>query len=87
MRQQIRDVVDGRTDYSHFGITCSCWGVRGVLGSLNGGTRTILAPYANGTLAREVQGNMQLRQMMKITRHLNRRGKLWSIENPRTSRL
>ena len=77
-------MVDGCVDYAHFGITCSSWGV---LSSLNGGTRTVLAPYGNGTLAREIRGNWQLQQMMKIIRHLNRRGKFWSIENPRTSRL
>jgi hypothetical protein len=84
VRREVNDIENEKVDYSHFGITCSSWGI---LNNLNGGTRSIATPYGDGTVPREVRGNHQLKQMMRLVRALDGKKRFWSIENPRTSRL
>ena len=49
----------GFTQYCHFGIVCSSWGI--INRTWNGGTRTPENSYGDNSLARERLGNVQLR--------------------------
>ena len=52
---------------------------------MNGGTRRLLTPYGDGSLAREVEANEELRQVVELC-HLAAKSRVYfSIENPSNS--
>ncbi len=79
---EIAAAANREYQYSHFGITCSSWST---INKINGGTRTYAQPLGNGTLPREIKGNLQLAQMMKLVFFYLACGISFSIENPRSS--
>ena len=52
---------------------------------MSSGTRTSDEPLGNGTLDRELKGNVEFAVMMKIVSKIMSEGKYWSIGNPFTS--
>ena len=78
--EQIRAVRAGELLYCHFGIVCSSWGIINRI--WNGGTRTAASPFGDGSLAREVLGHLQLKQMMKLIHVLIELDIPFTVENP-----
>ena len=83
--EQIRAVRAGELLYCHFGIVCSSWGIINRI--WNGGTRTAASPFGDGSLAREVLGNLQLKQTMKPIHVLIELDIPFTVENPMQSLL
>ena len=66
----------------HFGLPCSSFSL---IQHSNGGTRRIHCPQGDGTLAREVEGNLLLARTLCLISILERHGNFWTLENPLTS--
>ena len=67
----------------HFGVPCESFSLLNV--NLNGGSRTAAMPEGNGSLPREVKGNMILNRVLGLVKIINSAGSKWSIENPHSS--
>ena len=80
----LRDIVRGLIVFIHFGLPCKSWGHAN---TLNGETRALVAPQGNGSLKRELLGNVQLEYCVDIIRKLIEYGGHFTIENPATSYL
>ena len=72
-----------RGEHWHYGTPCGSFALINV--NLNKGTRTRLRPEGNGSLPREVQGNLFLERSLILIRLLEAGGNTWTLENPRTS--
>jgi hypothetical protein len=67
----------------HFGLPCKSFSRLNV--NFNDGTRTRVNPWGDGSLAREVLGNLLLRLTLRLIAVLGSRGSWWSLENPTSS--
>ena len=74
-----------RDTFWHFGQPCESFSMLNV--NLNKGTRSRDNPYGDGSLKREVLGNLQANLTRRLIHALTRgnRNNKWSIENPATS--
>lgn len=66
----------------HFGLPCGSFSI---LQHSNGGTRRKTNPQGNGTLPREVLGNLILERTLILIQILEKHGNWWTLENPRSS--
>ena len=66
----------------HFGLPCSSFSL---IQHSNGGTRRVHCPQGDGTLAREVEGNLLLARTLCLISILERHHNFWTLENPLTS--
>ena len=65
--------------YIHIGLPCSSWSS---LQHLNGGTRRQTRPQGDGSLHRELLGNLQATRVAQLCEAQHVLGKFYSIENP-----
>ena len=66
----------------HFGLPCSSFSL---IQHSNGGTRRVHCPQGDGTLAREVEGNLLLARTLCLICILERHNNFWTLENPLSS--
>ena len=82
VEEEIRAARAGEIDYAHFGIVCSSWST---LNKINGGTRSRQKPRGDETLRREIVGNVQHDQMMRLLLVFLALGIGFTVENPLSS--
>jgi hypothetical protein len=77
-------ILEGVIRFAHFGLPCTSWFS---ISRMNWGSRRKHCPLGNGTLGREVRGNQQMRNMLRLIAALEKSGGHWCIENPSGSYL
>lgn len=68
----------------HFGQPCGSFSI---IQHSNGGTRRMQTPEGDGTLLREIEGNLLLARSIILIDILVAHGNFWTLENPLTSYL
>ena len=66
----------------HFGLPCGSFSL---MQNMNGGTRSASCPEGNGTLERELVGNLLAVRTFELCSILHANGSFFTIENPLTS--
>ena len=77
-----RQIGAGAFWYVHFGLPCSSWSA---IQRLNKGTRRAHIPEGDGSLAREVRGNLLASRVAQLCQLQSKQGLFYSIENPKDS--